>query len=151
MTDLIHAYENGATLLRDAVTGMTDEQMRARPVPGKWSTLEVIAHLADFEIINTERIQRTLAEDRPTLFDADPDRFTAGGGYDRRDPETELRTIEALRRHLTSVLRNLSPDQWERKGVHSSDGPLSVRQFVERTTRHIAHHLPFIAEKRLAM
>jgi hypothetical protein len=38
----IDAYFNGVQALSDAVTGMTKEQVRARPVPGKWSTLEVL-------------------------------------------------------------------------------------------------------------
>ena len=46
--DLISAYEHGVEELRVAVTGMTGEQLRSRPVPGKWSTLEVVCHIADW-------------------------------------------------------------------------------------------------------
>jgi len=49
VTDLISAYERGVEELRLAVTGMTVEQLRSRPVPGKWSTLEVVCHIADCE------------------------------------------------------------------------------------------------------
>ena len=43
--DLADAYLQGAADLRAAVAGMTREQFVARPVPGKWSTLEVLCHL----------------------------------------------------------------------------------------------------------
>ena len=43
---LIDDYLDGPRLLRQAVAGMTNEQFLARPVPGKWSTLEVVCHPA---------------------------------------------------------------------------------------------------------
>ena len=46
---------------------MTQEQLIARPIPGKWSTLEVVCHLADFEIVYADRIKRVIAENEPTL------------------------------------------------------------------------------------
>jgi hypothetical protein len=48
VADLISTYEKGVEELRVAVTGMTGEQLRSRPVPGKWSTLEVVCHIADW-------------------------------------------------------------------------------------------------------
>ena len=73
-TDLIAAYQQGIDDLRAAVAGMTAEQVLARPIPGKWSTLEVVAHLADTEIYYTDRIERTLALERPLLLGT----FTGG-------------------------------------------------------------------------
>ena len=40
---LIDSYLDGPQLLRKAVAGMSQEQLVARPIPGKWSTLEVSA------------------------------------------------------------------------------------------------------------
>lgn len=148
---LIANYLAAAARLNEAVAGMTPGALSARPVPGKWSTLEVLAHLADFEVINTERIKRILAEDNPTLFDADPVPFAARLAYDRRDPDVELQLISTLRRHVAGLLERLDPQQWARTGTHSTDGPVSVRDIVTRTTNHVNHHLQFIAEKRAAL
>jgi hypothetical protein len=46
---LISAYESGPRRLRDAVAGLNPAQLRARPVEGRWSALEVVCHLADCE------------------------------------------------------------------------------------------------------
>src|SRR5436305_8029270 len=63
--ELTAAYERGIDDLRSAVAGMTHEQVLARPVPGKWSTIECVGHLADAEVFFTDRIVRTIALDRP--------------------------------------------------------------------------------------
>ena len=49
--ELIAEYLTGPGLLRRAVAGMTSDQLLARPIPGKWSTHEVVCHLADYEPI----------------------------------------------------------------------------------------------------
>src|SRR6516225_9788707 len=59
VADLISAYEKGVEELRLAVAGMTGEQLRSRPVVGKWSTLEVACHIADCEQFFADRMKRT--------------------------------------------------------------------------------------------
>jgi hypothetical protein len=84
---LIDEYAAGVDLLREAVQGMTPEQLRATPVPGKWSTQQVICHIVDFEPIYADRIKRVIVEDEPLLMSGDPDRFAAGLCYSERDVE----------------------------------------------------------------
>ena len=50
---LIAEYLAGPQKLRAAVTRMTAEQIDATPIPGKWSTKQVICHIADFEPVYT--------------------------------------------------------------------------------------------------
>jgi organic hydroperoxide reductase OsmC/OhrA len=150
-SDLIAAYERGSAALSDAVSGMSEDELRARPIEGKWSALEVVCHVADFELVNADRIQRVIAEDMPTLFNAEPDLFAARLGYATRDVADELRLIEVVRRHISRVLRAQGDEVWSRKWIHSTDGPKSLQQLVERVTRHIEHHIPFIAEKRAVL
>ena len=64
-TALIDRYTAGPQMVRQAVVGMSDEQIRARPLTGKWSTLEVVCHLADFEVIGVDRLTAVIAEDEP--------------------------------------------------------------------------------------
>jgi hypothetical protein len=57
VADLISSYETGIEELRVAVAGMTDEQLRSRPVAGKWSALEVVCHIADCEQFFADRMK----------------------------------------------------------------------------------------------
>jgi DinB superfamily len=151
LAPLIDAYLAGAQTLRQAVTGMTRDQVLARPVPGKWSTLEVVCHLADFDPILADRMKRIIAEDRPPLLGADEKRFAAALAYHDRDLEEELAIIENTRRQMARILRTLPEEALQRVGVHNERGPLSLERMLTITTNHIPHHVKFIAEKRRAL
>ena len=148
---IIDNYLDGPGILRKAVAGMTPEQLVARPIPGKWSTLEVICHLADFEIVYADRIKRVIAENEPTLFGGDPDAFAARLAYQQRDGEEELQLIELIRKQVARILRSLSREDFQRRGIHSESGPLTLETLVQRITGHIPHHVRFIEEKRKAL
>ena len=150
-SQLIDDYLAGPQLLRNAVAGMSREQLLARPISGKWSTLEVICHLADFEIVCADRIKRVIAENEPTLFDGDPDVFAARLAYHQRDAENELLLVEVIRRQVGQILRTVKPEDFQRRGIHSESGPLTLEALLERITNHIPHHVRFIEEKKKAM
>jgi hypothetical protein len=148
---LIEQYAAGPALLRAAVAGMAREQVLARPVAGKWSTLEVVAHLADFEVIGVDRITAAIAEIDPPIPGRDEQKYVARLAYEQRDLEEQLRLIELCRSHVARILRSLTDADWTRRAVHSEAGPLTVEQLVERVSRHIVHHEKFIHEKRQAL
>ena len=95
--------------------------------------------------------ERVIAEDNPTMFGGDPDIFAARLAYEARDIETELQLIEAMRRHVASILRSLPPEAFERSGTHSVEGSMTLRTLLERITNHVPHHVRFIEEKRAAI
>ncbi|MCS7014677.1 MAG: DinB family protein [Gemmatales bacterium] len=147
----IQEYLQGPQLLRRAVSGMTQEQLLARPIPGRWSTLEVVCHLADFEPIFADRIKRAIAEDRPTILGANQDLFVQRLAYHLRDLQEELSIIELTRQQLARILRTLAPEDFQRVAVHNQAGPRTVEQLLQTAIRHIPHHIKFIEEKRRAL
>ena len=148
LSQQLRDYAAGPQLLRQAVAGMTRDELLARPVAGRWSTMEVVSHLADVEPLYADRIKRVLAEQEPTLFGVDPDDYVTTLGYQDRDLDTELALIEAVRRHMTAILSRIDPVLFQRIGRHSADGPLTAATLLERITNHIPHHIAFIREKR---
>lgn len=148
---LIDQYAAGPAQLRQAIAGMTREQLLARPIPGKWSTLELVAHLADFEPVYVDRMKRIIAQHEPTLFGGDPDLFASKLAYHEREIEEELAVIEACRAHMTRILRTLPADAFARRGIHSDNGPMTLEKILSNIANHIPHHLPFLQEKRKAL
>jgi len=149
--DLVAAYEQGISDLKNAVVGMTLDQLQARPIPGKWSTLEVVCHLADTEIYYTDRIERTIALERPLLIGVDERPYADRLNYQSLDLDEQLALFTALRRHVARIVKLQPPEAWQRTAVHSETGVVTLRQLVFQAVRHVQHHLPFIAEKRAAM
>jgi hypothetical protein len=151
MENLIEEYLSGANRLRQAIGGMTSEQINASPIAGKWSTRQIICHLADSECVYADRMKRVIAEEGPTMFGANPDLFASRLAYDQRDIEDELQLIEMIRRQMARILRSLRPEDFQRTGNHSERGPLTLQQLLTGVTGHIPHHIAFIEEKRAAM
>lgn len=150
-TDLIAAYERGADELRAAVAGMTPDQVVARPVAGKWSTLEVACHVADTEVYFADRIARTTALDRPLLVGVDERPYPDRLDYQSLDLGEQLDLVAALRRRTARALRLQPAGAWDRTAVHTETGLVTLRQLVFQAVRHLRHHLPFVAEKRAAL
>lgn len=151
LTTLIENYRRGPEALKQSVADLSDEQIDARPFSDKWTIREVVCHIADFEIVAAERIRRVLAEDNPTMADGDPDAFARGLHYNNRCLPGELALIEATRNSTTAVLSACSIEDFQRTGVHSTDGPMTLETLIERTVSHIPHHIRFIDEKRKAL
>ncbi|HYV35162.1 MAG TPA: DinB family protein [Gemmataceae bacterium] len=151
LPEMIDAYLAGPKTLRQAVRGLTREQQTARPVAGKWSTLEVVCHLTDFDPIMADRMKRIIAEDKPQLLGANEVKFAAALAYHQRDMEEELAIIDNTRRQMARILRTLPQETLSRTGIHNERGPLTLEQMLASATNHITHHVQFIDEKRKAL
>lgn len=151
LDQLLHEYEQGPELLRQCLQRVPESLWRQHPVPGTWSIHEVICHLADFESIGSERMKRVLSEDNPTMFGADPDGFFGALHYDVRSASDELSLISLLRRQMASILRQTDVESFQRTGVHTEAGPMTLETLLERITRHIPHHIRFIEAKIAAL
>ena len=151
LDQLLQQYEQGPELLRAAVSKAQESQHGLHPVPGKWSIRQVVCHLADFEPIYADRMKRVLVEDNPTMFGGDPDVFASGLHYEIRDVREELDLIALVRKQMARILRQTDVEDFQRTGVHSESGPLTLETLLERITNHITHHVKFINDKVAAL
>ena len=123
------------------LNGVSMETLSDNPVSGKWSAHDQLAHLARYHQIFLQRIDRILTEDAPEF-----PRYRA-----EDDPEwpewTGLPTpqllarISSMRAKLMARLRSLSEEDFERTGVHSKFGEMSLSLWLEFFLVHEAHHL----------
>ncbi|EDL62130.1 DinB family protein [Gimesia maris] len=147
----IEEYLAGPESLRRAIEGMSAAELDAAPIPGKWSTRQVICHIADFEPVYADRMKWIIAEDQPPLPGADHNLFAERLAYDQRDMEEELQLITVVRQNMSRILKTLNEEHFQRTGLHSHDGEVSVANLLERITHHIPHHIQMIQEKRDAL
>ena len=115
-----------------------------------WVTPEGIAALEAGQVLPGRVMPPDLA--RMTLFlAADENLFLQELRYHDRDADEELGLIELTRKQMAHILRTLKPEQFQKAGVHSMKGLLTLEKVVQGAINHVQHHLPFIHEKRKAL
>lgn len=151
ISDLISAFAAGPEKLRSLTRSLSDAQLDAVPIAGKWSIRQVICHLVDADLEYCQRIKRVLVEDNPTLQELVPDAFAAALHYSARNVADELDLLEATRLHMAAILKATDVEDFQRTGVHSAEGPMTLETLLERITGHIDHHVAFIDQKLKAL
>ncbi|MGC3969165.1 MAG: DinB family protein [Pirellulales bacterium] len=136
--------------MKRSVEGLSREQCLARPIPGTWTTHEVVCHLADSELLFAERVKRILAEDRPPLVFADPKAFVLALASPHRNVAEEIELIALVRRQIAAILYDAPEESWRREGVHNVTGACTLRDVIAKAVTHLEHHVRFIFEKRRA-
>jgi uncharacterized damage-inducible protein DinB len=147
----IEAYLDGPKQLRRVVADLGPDQLKARPIAGKWSTLEVVCHLVDSEQAWCHRMKRTVAEEKPLLIGYDETRFTAALDYHARDVSSELVLLEAMREQMALQLRKLPDATWARTAIHNERGLMTLEEMLKAEVEHVPHHINQILEKRRAL
>ena len=122
------------------MTGVFGEEEDFVPAPGKWSARQIIAHLADGELVAAHRFRQILAEENPTIIAFDQDKWTANLDYARRKPKQSLETFRRLRAENYELLKELPPAAFDRTGKHSERGALSVLSLLEGMAEHAESH-----------
>ncbi len=150
-SQLLQAYLDGPASLRRILSDMTTEQLIARPVAGKWSTLQVVCHLVDSEQAWCHRMKRVIAEENPLIIGYDETRFTASLAYHAHDLEEELTLLDGMRNQMGRVLAGLAAEAWSRTCVHSERGLMTLTDMLKAEVDHIPHHIRHIGDKRAAL
>lgn len=140
MTELLERFRRGPELLAVILTGVYGEEIDFRLGPDEWSIREIMAHLADAELVGAFRFRAVIAEDNPTLAAFDQDRWAARLDYQKRKPTQSLEAFRRLRAENFDLLKDLPESAWARQGVHRERGPVTLRQLLEIYAGHAEAH-----------
>ncbi|MFI4873041.1 MAG: DinB family protein [Phycisphaerales bacterium JB061] len=125
---------------------------------GKWPVRVLIGHLADCEILNANRLRRTVAEDGPMLHGFDPDPYIDNGLYKLKPKDAPgdsaraacgafVATIHTIRAWTRDWLMTLDDAAWDRKALHVTRGEFTTKRLLGLATWHIEHHASFLPRK----
>ena len=148
--ELLAAYRSGPAFLRAAVEDLDADALRAHPVQGKWSALEVVCHVVDCDQFMADRLKRTIATDKPLLMGVHAD-YAGPLRYKDRDLSMDLELLELTRRQMAADLGSLPDDAWQRTAVHSENGLVTLVELLDHAVDHLESHAATIAEKRTAL
>ena len=127
---------------------LTPEQIGANPEPGKWSIHQIVAHLADCELVFQTRARMIMFQNNPTLVSFDQDPWVLGWMRENEPwPET-LERFSVLRRSIVRLFLNSEPHDLTRYGTHTERGVQTINDYVELLAGHDINHLQQIERVR---
>jgi hypothetical protein len=130
-----------AKKLERLVKGVPTSKLRKRPAPDKWSVSEIVAHLADAEIVIGFRMRLILGAPGTPIAAFDQDSWVTSGHYEKRDPRKSVEQFRVLRETNLALLKSLTPAQWKHHGMHAERGQETIEHIVRMMAGHDINHL----------
>lgn len=127
--------------LSQLVHGVPKRALMKRWRPGKWSVGEILAHLAESEMVSGYRIRMMLSKSGTPIQAIDQDHWARVGRYRGVDPDRALEMFTVLRENNLALLRSLTRVQWSRYGMHEERGKETVRRLTDLVAGHDINHL----------
>jgi hypothetical protein len=146
--ELIARYEKGVSVLEQALNGVPATMLDRVPAPGKWAIRQLAAHVADAEMVSNTRFRWIVAEPGAALAGWDQDKWATSLNYATETPAQALALVRLLRQSSARLLRSLPEEAWQRTGVHSESGVVTLEQMVEGMCNHMENHARQVREIR---
>jgi hypothetical protein len=140
LTESLERFRRGPELLAMVLTGVYGDETDFSLAPGKWSIRQLIAHLADAEMVGAQRFRQVIAEDNPPLGAFDQDAWARNLDYARKQPKQSLESFRRVRAENYELLKSLPESAFERTGVHSERGAVTLRQLLDTYAEHAESH-----------
>jgi uncharacterized damage-inducible protein DinB len=128
-------------LIAALIKGVTDAKLAQRPRSDKWAVTEIIAHLAEDELVTSWRYRQMIENSGCALPSFDQDQWARLGDYRSWKAADALDMFRLLREANLRMLERLSNNEWERFGVHAERGRISVRDLARHMAGHDMNHV----------
>ena len=139
--DAIKVQRSTASKLNKSIQGLTPKQLKWRPEPTKWSIAEILAHLADAEIVASWRMRSVIGENGITIQPFDQNAWASAFEYQRRDAKRSLELFRLLRENNLVMLNEIPHEKWEYYGMHLERGKESIAHLSRMFAGHDVNHV----------
>jgi hypothetical protein len=136
--DILSATPRQAAAL---VKGVTKQRLAKRPSPQKWSVTEILAHLADTEIVQGFRLRLILGSSGTPIQGFDQNVWAAYSVYAKHDPALSLEAYRVTRERTVRLLKSIPRALWDNYGMHSERGKETITRVTEMMAGHDINHL----------
>jgi hypothetical protein len=139
--DAIKVQRSTAAKLKKFIQGLSAKQLKWRPEPAKWSIAEIIAHLADAEIVASWRMRSVIGENGITIQPFDQDAWASAFEYRDRDARRSLEVFRVLRENNLQMLKEIPRETWENYGMHLERGKENIAHLTRMFAGHDTNHV----------
>jgi len=147
----IHDIESTPAKLREAVKGLTDEQLDTPYRPEGWRVRQVVHHIADSHINAYVRIKLALTENEPTIGTYQEKNWAKLNDVFQTPVEVSLSLLESLHKRWVVLLKSLTEEDYKRKFIHPESGLKTVDWLIALYAWHGKHHIAHIMTLRKKM
>lgn len=130
--------------LREAVAGMSEEQLETPYRPDGWTVKQVVHHVADSHANSLIRLKLGLTEDTPTIKPYMEDRWAELADSKHAPVELSLNQIDSIHARWVLVLKSMSAEDFDRNLFHPEHGEVSLNYMLSLYDWHSKHHLAHI-------
>jgi DinB superfamily len=137
--DPLAILEATPAALSRLVGALDETRLRARPSSQRWSMAEIVAHLAEVELVVGYRVRTILATNGAAIQAFDQDEWAKR--YAHTPVALSLEMHRGLRAVNLSLYRSLTSEEWQRYGLHSERGKETIDHIVKLAAGHDLNHL----------
>jgi len=139
--DAVKVQRTTAARLQKAIKGLSSSQLKWRPQPAKWSIAEIIAHLADTEIVASWRMRSVIGENGVTIQPYDQEAWASAFKYQNRDARRSLELFRTLRDNNLAMLKEIPKESWDNYGMHLERGKETMAHLTRMFAGHDTNHV----------
>jgi hypothetical protein len=139
--DAIKVQKATPGTLKKLVRGLNPKQLKWKPEPGKWSIAEILAHLADAEIVGSWRMRLIAGASGTAVQPFDQDVWASLFQYGKRDAKQSLEVFRILRENNLAMLKALPRESWDNFGMHAERGKETITHIVRMFAGHDTNHV----------
>src|SRR6478609_10279375 len=123
------------------VAALHRADVRERPTPTTWSTLEYGAHVRDVLRVFDGRLTLMLERDDPPFDNWDQDATALAERYDLQQPEVVADELADAAEIVADRFDQVRDEEWDRTGRRSNGSEFTVRTLGQYFLHDLVHHL----------
>jgi len=138
----------GPPRIAELTAACSPEQLRAHPIPGEWSAVDILAHLRSCADVWGNCIRQIVAEDHPTIRAINPTTWIKQTNYHDLEFAPSFAAFAQQRSDIVSFLQALAPESWTRAATVTGAGNALERTvffYAQWLATHERPHLKQIA------
>jgi hypothetical protein len=144
--DALKVQRSTAAKLKKLTHKLAPKQLKWQPAPGKWSIAEILAHLADVEVVASWRLRSIIGQDGIMIQAFDQDAWASVFQYQKRDAKRSLETFRALRDNNLAMLKEIPREAWNNHGMHTERGKETIVHLTRLFAGHDVNHVVQVEE-----
>ena len=125
----------------ELILNLDEQQLLKRPQPDKWNIHDNIAHLARYQHVFIERVNKILDTENPSFGSYKADNDPEFINWQNKSTKELIQQISADRQDIIQLINTIPENQSDKKGSHPFFGNLNIVKWTERFLLHEAHHL----------